>query len=308
MPKFNFGLSSELANADIGEGFYVGDAPPKGIYTCDVKQFKVGANKNDDHMLKVLLEVHEKGAKSKYNGYGIWQNLNVTDQGAPYINNLLDALGVKRALFWSGSVVVDDEKPPNVMKIGPRKVVGLQVRVATKTGNWNGDDRLEVVRYLVGEDEETAPDDDDAEDNSALADDEASVALEDEAEEEAASEDDDEAFSEEDLIELNPQELKAILDSWEIEYAAKATKATLVKAILKAQEDAGEEEAEEEEAEEAEEAEEIETEVYSEEDLIELSPSELKEIYASREWDLPKPPVKSKLVKGILVAQAEPPF
>lgn len=71
-------------------------------------------------------------------------------------------------------------------------------------------------------------------------------ATEDEEEdEEAEDEEDFDGYSEDDLNDMSPAELKEILDEWEVEYRAGAKKATLVRLVLEAQE--GDEEDDEDE-------------------------------------------------------------
>lgn len=300
MPKYKFAIGPEAANAELG---FNNKKPPAGIFTLAVKKFSIRKNKNDDDMLEIISEVAESGAKEKHNGYGVWQRFNVTEQGAPYLNEFLDAIGIKRNDFWNGNLVVDGngQPPCNVLKIGLKKVEGLQFRANLVDDEYNGKTRL-VVSELIndGDEEEEAEEEELAE--TLLEDPEGDGG-------------DEDAYTEADLADLTPADLREILDGWEVEYAAKATSKTLIKLILLAQEPESEESepepeavVEEEPEAEAEEQEEEASEVYTDEELNELDSAELKQLITENGWTMPKPPVKSKLVKAILAAQAKPPF
>lgn len=138
---------------------YDGDLPPKGVYNCKLTRLKLKTNRNGDDMINGLLLIEEEGGKKKYNGYGIWFNQNVTEQGAPYVKQFLRALG----LTWKdfiGKTVTDDEDPPNITKIGTLKMsTEPEVRVLAKRGSYNGEDKLDVQTWLVPRDEDDDADD-----------------------------------------------------------------------------------------------------------------------------------------------------
>jgi hypothetical protein len=311
--KFNFGIdSTSAASEELGDGFYAGPTPPKGIYTCLVKQFKIKKNRNDDFRLSVLLEVQEPedSDKAQYNGFGFWGGYNVTDQGRPWINNLLDGIGAKRKDFWDEKITtspgkIDKDTAQDVLKIGARKTTGHMVRVSCKykAASEHGDETLEPQRFL---DEDVPQRGADAEPDETATGLGGTDAAEEEGTEEAAGE----GYTQEELDELDKADLAAICDEWEVEYAPKATKATLIKLILKAQAEA-EEEAEEaeEEAEDASAAQSaLSEDNLTESDLEEMEKADLVAYMEEKGWEVPKPAIPSRLRKLILQFQAEPPF
>ena len=206
MPKMRFtGLPADPGELPGGD-FYLGDVPPAGVYKCKVKWIKVKENKNNDPMINGIAVVNEpKGSsKSKFNGYAMFFNQNVTEQGAPFLAQFLTALGARYKDFAAGNVTVDSEETPNIVRIGTFKVGDNPIVIAAKRGEWQGQDRLEVMRFLSAED---ADEDEDDEDLDVEEDDE-----DDESDESEDDEDDEEeGYTREELEEMAILEIKAIL-------------------------------------------------------------------------------------------------
>lgn len=184
----------EFADIDAAEGFsdYTGPTPPKGMYRCKIKFLKLVTNSKGDPMFKVLFEIAEnpKGDKAKYNGYAIWHNANITKVGAPYLNAMLDALGLSR----SGKIVLSAEKEERVTKIGGKEVDGLVVLITTarkrKYGTDPEDDEweLEAKAFAPAGKVSTAKDEDPDEDDGDESD-------SDEGDEDGEDDDEDEEDS-----------------------------------------------------------------------------------------------------------------
>ena len=191
------GMPSEPG--EMGGSFYDGPVPPPGLYKGSLKRLALKTNKNGDYMVNGLIEISEKAgtAKAKFNGYGIWFNQNVTAQGAPYLSNFLKAIGCTyKAFVADNGVVVDDAEPPNIIKIGAKKITpDIMVSVVTKAGLYNGEEKLDVTRFVVKADEDEADDDMEDEDIEEEEDEEAE---DDEADEDDDSEDDEDEDEDED--------------------------------------------------------------------------------------------------------------
>lgn len=229
--------------------YYMGELPPAGPYRAKVKFIKVKVNKNQDDMLNVLAEIAEpKGsAKAKYNGYGIWNNINITDQGVPYVKQFLDALGADSEAFFSGKGTQSTETPPQIMTIGKFKLTGENpIMVATKRTEYNGNERLEVTKWAPVDADD---DDDDVDDTDVeYIDDEdtaGDVDDDDTADEDAADDDDDDtgddddvddegAYTREELEEMTLADLRQIAkdSEWERADYIKLSKDDLVTALL----------------------------------------------------------------------------
>jgi hypothetical protein len=235
--KLKFNVGEDAAEVDSSsDGFYDGPTPPKGIYRTQLKFLRVKDNRNGDPRISGLCEIAEpKGSdKAKYNGYGIWVGLNVTKQGAPYINNFLDTFGFNRKAFWgAGGVTVDEnDDPPTILKIGTKTVKeGAACRIRTKFVPAKGgyEEKLEVAGAgflpLSGDDGGSAWDDEDEEATSSAdveaedEDAEADEVADDETEEEEAEEAEEEEaegdeWTLEEISALSRTEIKELLKEW----------------------------------------------------------------------------------------------
>ncbi len=128
-----------------------------------MKRCEVVINKSNDPMIKYLIELKAKAksANSKYDGYGVWGNLNITDQGKGYVNAFLDAIsdgttaGMRkmRKAFWEGGLVVDGDGIGHVIRIGTLKVnspkAELAVSFSGKKDSFGGQDKLIVGKFLL---------------------------------------------------------------------------------------------------------------------------------------------------------------
>lgn len=162
MPNIKLKAGAKAADAKAAKVGYTGPRPPKGVYRVNVKRLTCTVNKNDDFMLNCVAEIAEpKGSpKSKFNGYGIWWNGNLTEDGAGYINQFLDSVtsGKKevRTALWEGKMRTFDAPKKGhkaqVMAIGPWKVPqeGAKAIVNTRLGKpYNGEQNLQVADWLL---------------------------------------------------------------------------------------------------------------------------------------------------------------
>jgi hypothetical protein len=97
-----------------------GALPPKGRTRVLVKKVTSKENKNGDQMLTVTCEIAEKGSKAEqaFNGYAMWERLNVTEQGAPYLKRFLTAIGCTWNDFINKTVADETQDPMVITKIG----------------------------------------------------------------------------------------------------------------------------------------------------------------------------------------------
>lgn len=132
MPKATWGQIEGSPFEDDLEyiPIYDGEMPPKGLYRLRLKMLRLKDNANGDKMLNGLVIVNEPSGSSKvqYNGYDTWFNLNITKQGARWVNNFLSALvpedkvAALRKAFWGQKVMIDKNDPPNILSIGGVKM------------------------------------------------------------------------------------------------------------------------------------------------------------------------------------------
>lgn len=225
MKKMKFTVGAEAADVDPNtEGFYDGPTPPKGVYRFQLKFLNMKENSNGDPMLNGVLEIAErpKSEKGKFNGYGMWFNLNVTKQGAPYVNNFLDVFGFNRKAFWgTGGVTVDEnDDPATVTKIGSKTVnpEKMQCKIRTKFKTYQGEKELAVAGAgfmplsASGDEEDADWDEDESDDSEEVVDEEVVDGEEDESDED---EDSDEDESDEEEEEGDDEEEEG--DEWTLE-------------------------------------------------------------------------------------------
>jgi hypothetical protein len=169
-----------------------GALPPKGRTRVLVKKITRKENKNGDDMLTVTCEIAEKGAKSeqKFNGYAMWERLNVTEQGAPYLKRFLTAIGVTWNDFISKTVADETAEPAVITQIGKVKFSKpVEAFVSVKHGvNQSDEDEAEVGRFLPPSEESDEDDDDDESDED---DDDDDIDVEDDDDDDDDDEDDD---------------------------------------------------------------------------------------------------------------------
>lgn len=219
MAVIKFGNITDVAEAaeDQGSGFYSGPVPQeKGVYPCKLKKFELVTNRKGDPMIKAMAVIDApKGHKfAKFNGYAIWFQQNVTDQGKPFVNQLLNALSdgteensrAIRSAFWSGGMTAENKLPSepsksagSILKIGPLKFGTkleegkIEILIAGKPGkDQNDQPKLDAGRYIMpqppAEDDE---DDDDDDESDEYAGTEARELVEETGSEELDDEDDD---------------------------------------------------------------------------------------------------------------------
>lgn len=203
-------LAEFLSNEDIVKKHGL---PPKGTYTFKIRRLTVKPNKNNDDRIGVMLIMAEpkKSKASKWNGYLVWDGLNVTDQSAPYIKRFLKAMGLTWKDFME-KTKRDDQDPPHIVQIGKVKFESVEdptVRVLVKqmpADDFNDDDHLEVARYLPLKDEDDEPEDEDEDEGEEESDEEEEDDEEEDEEEEDEEEDEEDDEDEEEEDEEDEEE------------------------------------------------------------------------------------------------------
>lgn len=162
MPKVKWGIDvdepEELDTFDV----YDGPEPRPGVYHGVLKRLTLKENRNGDDMMNGLFVVQESNNdsdKQKFNGWGVWFNQNITDQGKPYLLLFLKSLGLTWRDFVSSTVTESAERPTNIIKIGRVKFNDgnePKLRVQVKMGKASGDGqypaRLEIGQFLPPKD------------------------------------------------------------------------------------------------------------------------------------------------------------
>lgn len=160
--------ATDPEDAEVEGGFYDGPCPPKGLYRTKLKVLRLTetgpkSQNPGSPMLKLILELQARPNKpeAKFDGYGIFHNLNVTDQGKGWVNQFLDALTdgseeecrkIRRA-FWGGEFVVDGEAKGDCVRIGSKRIDSPNgeniVYVNTFIQKYEGEDQLRVRKFLI---------------------------------------------------------------------------------------------------------------------------------------------------------------
>lgn len=164
-------------DTNTGGGYYDGPPPTPGLYQGKVKQLALatiatGVNAGGQR-LHLVVEITE----GKFKGAGLVTSLNLTAQGAPYVNRFLRSLtdgsdeqdkGIREAFWHVGYSVGDEDQKGRlpILKIGKKfDPIGKSTAFVTRmrTGN-DGVERADIARFVtpvVAEPEEDTSSDDD---------------------------------------------------------------------------------------------------------------------------------------------------
>ena len=178
MAKINFGVANaEDVAASQGFDVYKGELPPNGAYEGDLKVVKVGkigsGENKGKHNLKITVVIDDP-EYPEYKGCPAFANLNLTDQGVPYVNQFLESLtdgsdkakaDIKRA-FWKTGPIVDDAKE-HILRIGKTQVNSpkgaIRVLIGTKLNTYQGSTTVKIQQWMIVDGEGSGPSDDEAE-------------------------------------------------------------------------------------------------------------------------------------------------
>jgi hypothetical protein len=203
MPKLNFGNASAAdVEAASGVKVYKGELPRNGAYVGTLKRLTVGKiGSGDDkgkNKLSILVEIDDPDYP-EYKGAPAWGNLNLTDQGATYVNQFLEALtdgseAAKKAIrtaFWKTGPIADDTKE-HILRIGKVNVNSpngsIKVLISTKQRTYQGTTSCGIQQYMLLGDDDTVDDEDEIIEDEALEDD---VEIEDDDDDPYADDDED---------------------------------------------------------------------------------------------------------------------
>lgn len=197
MVKIKFDTAADNSKVDAAENFiYLGPKPTGGVYPVILKRMVLKTNKNGDPMLSGIAEIQAKKSdpRARFNGYAIFWNQNVTNQGAKYINAFLDALGLSRKRFWENGLITDGEagtgRAPAVTRICGKDPEGMTSFVgATMERSEGYQERLSIKSWLTAAQLDEASIDDEDDEDEPYEDEEMENT---ELDEEDSDEDDDE--------------------------------------------------------------------------------------------------------------------
>lgn len=213
MPKINFGIA-DAADVAASQGFapYKGELPPNGAYEGILKVVKVGKigsgeNKNKSN-LKITVVIDDE-EYPEYDECPAFANLNLTDQGVPYVNQFLESLtdgsdkakaDIKRA-FWKTGPIVDDAKE-HILRIGKTQVNSpkgeIRVLIGTKLNTYQGNTSVKIQQWMLPDGEGSGPVEDEVVEDAEVVD---VVDDEDTTEDEDATDEDPYADGEEEATE-----------------------------------------------------------------------------------------------------------
>lgn len=187
-----FGVKDAVGEVKEGGGGGQTPRPDEGAYKGTLIQLKLTKNGSGDPMLKAIVKLENLPKKQKASeGYWVWNNLNLTDQGKGYVNAFLNALAgsekeglkLQRDLWEKGLLSTKDKDGGDVLAIGKFKIgspdgkrkMGVEITHRTYT-NRDGEevDTVNVARYLPAaggsDDDDDLVDDDDLDDDDVDSD------------------------------------------------------------------------------------------------------------------------------------------
>lgn len=174
-----------------------GKLPPRGVVRLKMIKVQQRKNKNDEPSMNVMAAIDEaKGRKAApWNGYVMFEWLNVTEQGAPFVKRFLRSLGVDWKTFQTNTRVDPMTDPPEIVAFGKVKVPGVNfwATIGPDTDR-DGNERAGIVRFLEPkEDEDEDVEEEDEDDES----DDLAVDMDDDDDDSESDDDDEEDEDEE---------------------------------------------------------------------------------------------------------------
>ncbi len=191
-------------SVDTGGDWYDGPPPTPGIYAGTVKKMLLtkvkGGEKDGELRIMVVCEIND----GKFKGAGVSKWLQITEQGAPWLNQFLRSLtdgsdaqfkGIREA-FWDIGYAVDDADDKGrlpIVRIGKKtNPIGLPTMFSTKLRpGTDGVTRAEIVRFISKAVDSTTSDDDEDVEDDALVEDSADETYDVSGMDEFASDDED---------------------------------------------------------------------------------------------------------------------
>lgn len=143
--------------------YYDGPPPTPGTYQGKIKKMGLARIQNGDNAgadrIALLIEI----TQGKFKGAGVMHSLNLTEQGAPYVNQFLHAMTdgsdqqkeMIEDWFWEKGF--DTQEDPDG-KMGRQfnfigkpsfKPIGKNVAFVTKMDSYNGAEKAAIVSFVV---------------------------------------------------------------------------------------------------------------------------------------------------------------
>lgn len=156
-----------------GGNYYDGPPPTPGLYQGKIKQLALATIASGPNAGGQRLHLVVEITDGKFKGAGLVTSLNLTKQGAPYVNQFLRSLtdgtdgqyNAIREAFWHVGYSVGDEDQKGrlpILKIGKKtNPIGMSTAFVTKmrTGN-DGVERADISRFVVPNPDEAKEDTD----------------------------------------------------------------------------------------------------------------------------------------------------
>jgi hypothetical protein len=186
--KLKFDVSGSDPDKATGANF---EPAKPGVYQCRIEETTVSNTKKGDQMITVTYEIVTPGSEK---GKKLWDRIVLTDAAKWKLDQFLQALGLATKRKRKGTLDLE-------------AVIGEQLTVVVKQGEYNGSPTAEVSRVSAPADEDDLEEDDDLEDED---DDDL-----DEDEDESDDEDEDEDEGDEDEEEDEDEDEDAEDDGYE---------------------------------------------------------------------------------------------
>lgn len=232
----------DVRSSDPDKAISGGEQPPPGLYKAKIKELKTGYAKGDDgepDKTRPRLEVvYELVGKKNANFVNLYDYLSFSEAAQWRLDQFLQAVGVASKSKRTGTFKTE-------------QYLGHPVRIRVKGETYNNEYRARVGQVMGGSDEDLEDDDfvggdDEGVPGDTANEDEGEIANEDTEDPEEPEEDEPEPeeFDREgrqvELKELDIKALREIATGLDIkDRTVRAKKATLVPAILDAEEAAG---------------------------------------------------------------------
>lgn len=139
---------------------YDGEDPPKGVYRFRLRRLTLKTNSSDDDMFSGLLVLSDtRPGKKQYQGFTVWFNQNITEQGKPYLKQFLVSLGISWQDFMKKTIhdgAKTDDRPAQITVLGGVKLEKepeLRASIGMSKATPQYPAKLEVKTFLPPEDD-----------------------------------------------------------------------------------------------------------------------------------------------------------
>jgi hypothetical protein len=161
---------SDIDNAEVREGRYIGEIPPSGVYRFRLKSMKVGESNSGNPKLQMfwVIDGSWQAGHKKYDGCPLFDHMPVTKSSAFRAKALCAAIGVSSADFTNKVIADADGYVTKIGKLAVNEDLTVFAAVKKDISSEQYGARLTDPSYMAppdADDDDDTDGDDDADDD-----------------------------------------------------------------------------------------------------------------------------------------------